>query len=44
MDFPDPSIFLYQKTEQEYKACIALLEKVQQDYDRIFEKILELEG
>jgi ATP-binding cassette subfamily F protein 3 len=44
----DPDIYSnkekYQKTEQEYKTCIALLEKVQQDYDRIFEKILELEG
>jgi ATP-binding cassette subfamily F protein 3 len=44
----DPDIYSnkekYQKTEQEYKACIALQEKVQQDYDRIFEKILELEG
>jgi ATP-binding cassette subfamily F protein 3 len=44
----DPDIYSnkekYQKTEQDYKACVALLEKVQQDYDRIFERILELEG
>lgn len=44
----DPELYSnkekYQKTEHDYKASIATVEKIQKEYDRIFEKMLELEG
>jgi ATP-binding cassette subfamily F protein 3 len=44
----DPELYSnkekYQKTEHEYKSSIAAVEKIQKEYDRVFEKMLELEG
>ncbi len=44
----DPEVYAnkdkFRETEQQYKACVALLEKVQKEYDIVFEKLLELEN
>jgi ATP-binding cassette subfamily F protein 3 len=47
-DMANPEIYAdkskFQKVEQEYKLCVSHLEKIQKEYDTIFEKIMELEG
>jgi ATP-binding cassette subfamily F protein 3 len=47
-DMANPEIYgdkaKFQKIEQEYKICISHLEKVQKDYDSVFEKMIELEA
>ncbi len=47
-DMANPEIYAdknkFQKVEQEYKLCVSHLEKIQKEYDAIFEKIMELEG
>ena len=46
-DMANPEIYSdknkFQKVEQEYKVCVAHLEKIQKGYDAAFEKMLELE-
>jgi len=47
-EMADPAIYAdksrFLEAEARYKACVATLEQLQLQYDRIFEKMLELEG
>lgn len=47
-DMGNPDIYAnkekFQKIEAEYKLCLSHLEKVQKEYDTIFERMMELEG
>ncbi|KAA5536425.1 ABC-F family ATP-binding cassette domain-containing protein [Taibaiella lutea] len=47
-DMGNPEIYAdkekFQKTEAEYKLCVSHLEKVQKEYDTVFEKMIELEA
>jgi len=47
-DMANPDIYAdkekFRKTEAEYKLCLSHLEKIQKEYDTIFEKMLELES
>lgn len=47
-EMTDPQIYAdkqaFQGVELKYKNCVASLEKIQKDYDKLFEQLLELEG